>query len=71
VLAEVAQDVEEVLPDAGRQHVAVVERRAPARRGAVERALPQAGDEGTDEELLGEAHPRVGRHLEAAELDEA
>ena len=45
--------------------------RAPAYELSLERVFPEAGDERADEQLLGEAHARVGRHLEAAELDEA
>ena len=33
--------------------------------------LPEPGDQRADEQLLGEAHARVRRHLEGAELDEA
>ncbi len=54
-----------------RQHEAIVQRRAPADEAAVERVLPEARDEGADQQLLREAHARIGRHLEAAELDQA
>ena len=71
MLAKVVEHVEEILPDVVRQHEAVVQRRAPAHEAAVERALPQPGDEGAHQQLLGKAHARIGRHLEAAELDQA
>ena len=35
------------------------------------RLAPEPGDEGAQQQLLGEAHARVRRHLEGAELDEA
>ncbi len=54
-----------------RQHEAIVQRRAPADEAAIERRGPEACDEGADEELLREVHAGVGRHLEAAEFDEA
>jgi hypothetical protein len=33
--------------------------------------LPEPGDERADQHLLGQAHARLRRHLEAAELDQA
>ena len=71
VPAQIAQHVEEIGPDEVRQHEAVVQDRAPAGEFAGLRLRPVARDEGADQELLGERHARVGRHLEAAELDEA
>ncbi len=71
VVGEVAQHLEEVGPDEMRQHEAVVQRRAPAGRVAMQRLGPQPRDQRADHQLLGERHARVGRHLEAAELDEA
>ena len=53
-----------------RQHEPVVQLRAPAHEIAVVRRSPEARDEREQEQLLREAHPRVRRHLERAELDE-
>ena len=44
---------------------------APAGELAGDGGVPEPGDQGADQQLLGERHPRVGGHLEAAELDEA
>ena len=71
VRLQIGEHVEEVLPDVVRQHEPVVQRRAPARQRPVERIAPQPRDDRADQQLLGEAHARVRRHLEAAELDEA
>ena len=54
-----------------RQHEAVVQRRAPAHETAVLRLAPEPGDERAQQQLLGEAHARIGRHFEGAEFDEA
>jgi hypothetical protein len=69
--AEIAQDVEEILPDEMRQHEAVMQHRAPAGQLAADRRLPEPRDDRADQHLLGEAHARMRRHLEAAELDQA
>ena len=71
VLAQVAQHVEEVLPDEVRQHEAVVQQRAPAGELAGDRGVPEPGDQRADHQRLRQRHARVGGHLEAAELDEA
>jgi hypothetical protein len=49
----------------------VVQGGAPAHQLLPVRALPEPGHEGADQQLLGNAHARVRRHLEGAELDEA
>ena len=54
-----------------RQHEAVVQDGAPAGERAGDGRVPEPGDQGADHQLLRERHARVGRHLEAAELDEA
>ena len=71
VRLEVGEHVEEVGPHEMRQHEAVVQRRAPAHEFAVERRRPEARDERPHQQLLREVHARIGRHLEAAEFDEA
>ena len=70
VRAQVGEHVEEILPDEMRQHEPVVQRRAPARQRPVQRIAPQPREDRADQQLLGEAHARVRRHLEAAELDQ-
>src|SRR5271166_866043 len=69
--SQIGEHVEDIFPDEVRQHESVVQRRAPARQRPVERVTPQAGEDCADEQLLGQAHARVRRHLEAAELDES
>ena len=70
VLPEIVEHIDEIRPDVVRQHEAVVQRRAPAHEAAVERVLPETRDDGAHQQLLREAHARIGRHLEAAELDQ-
>ena len=53
------------------EHEAIVQRGAPAHRLAVERRAPERGDERAQEQLLRQAHARIGRHLERAEFDQA
>ena len=53
------------------EHEAVVQRRAPARRLAFERRLPERGNQRADQQLLRKRHARVGRHFKRAEFDEA
>ena len=53
-----------------RQHETVVQIGAPAHRRALLRFAPEPGDQRAQEQLLGERHARVRRHLEGAELDE-
>ena len=66
----VAHDLREVLRDEVREQETVVQRRAPARQLCLIRRLPERREQRADEELLREAHPRMGRHLEGAHLDE-
>ena len=37
---------------------------------AVERLAPEPGDQRAQQQLLGKAHARIGRHFERAELDQ-
>ncbi len=71
VPAEIAEDILEVLGHEVRQHEAVVQLRVPANQRLIVGALPEAGDERAQEQLLREAHPRVRRHLERSQLHEA
>ena len=54
-----------------RQQPAVVQLRAPARDGRAVRFAPEFRDEAAQQEMLGQAHARVWRHLEAAEFHQA
>ncbi len=71
MVREVAEHVEEILPEEMRQHEAVVQCGAPAHEIALQRRLPEARDQCPEQHLLREAHAGVRRHLEAAKLDEA
>ncbi len=53
------------------EHEAVVQRRTPAHRLAVAWRPPEGGDDRAQQQLLGETHARIGRHLERAEFDKA
>ena len=64
-------DFLEVLSHEVRQQEPVVQRGAPTDQRFVVRLVPEPRDERSHQQLLGEAHPRVGRHLESAELDQA
>jgi hypothetical protein len=70
-LAQVGQDVEEILPHSMGQHEAVMQRGAPAHELAIHRLTPEHGGQGADQQLLGKAHARLGRHFETAEFDKA
>ena len=66
---EVVEHAQKILPDEMRQHEAVVQVRAPAHGRAALRIAPEPRGERAQKQLLGEAHARVRRHLEGAELD--
>ena len=53
------------------QEEAVVQLRAPRHRLALVGLFPELGDGGAQQELLREAHARVGRHFEAAQFEQA
>ena len=69
-LAQFAENFKEILHDEVRQHEAVVQRRAPADQRLPIGHFPEAGDQRPHQQLLRQAHPRVRRHFEAAELDQ-
>ncbi len=71
VVDEIAADVLEVAPEIVRQHEPVVQPGAEADQRPAVGLLPEPGDQGAQDQLLGEAHPGVRRHLEGAELDQA
>ena len=60
-----------VLLDEGGQHPAVVQLGAPAGGGRAVGRLPEAGDQGAQQQLLHHAHVGVGRHLKGAQLQQA
>ena len=53
-----------------REHEAIVERRVPAHQRLIVGAIPEAGDEPPQQQLLREAHLRMRGHLERAQLHE-
>ncbi len=58
---KIGDDAAKILPDEMRQHETVVQAGAPAHRRASLRLAPEPGDERANEQMLGEAHARVGR----------
>src|SRR5262249_10705427 len=68
---QVTEHIEEIGPDKVGQHEAIMQRGSPANKSALLRFPPEPGGERANKELLSQAHLRVGRHFEAAELDEA
>ena len=67
----VVDDVDEVVPDVKRQHELIVQLGTPAHEVFGVGLAPKTRDERQQQQLLHEAHARVRRHLEGAELDEA
>ena len=70
-LVQLRDHVIEVKPNKVRQEEAIVQFGAPARqpRRRIRRS-PEARDESAQQQLLGEAHARVGRHLEGAHFEQ-
>src|SRR5207244_2906329 len=69
-VAQIAEDVLEVRLAEMRQHPAVMEVGAPAHEAVPVWLAPELADESAQQEMLGETHARMGRHLEGAHLDE-
>ena len=69
--AQIAEHAQKVLPDEMRQHEFVMQGGAPAHQLALLGLAPEPGDERAQQQLLGEAHARVRRHLEGAEFEQA
>src|SRR5215471_14058302 len=65
------QNVEKIPPNEVFQHESVVQRRTPTYRRTALRLAPEPGDQRTQEQLLRQAHARVRRHFERAELHQA
>ncbi len=69
--AQIVEHVLEVLRHEVRQREAIDEAGPPAHRLPPVRRAPEPGDHrAAQQELLGEAHARVRRHLEGAQLDQ-
>ncbi len=68
---EIGDDVVHVGRDEMRQQPAVVQRRSPADEPARIRLLPEARDERPQQQHLHRAHPRMRRHFERPELEQA
>ena len=56
--------------DEMRKQEPVMQFGAPGDEAIDHGVFPEPGDQATDQELLGQAHPGVGRHLEGPQLDE-
>jgi hypothetical protein len=66
-----ANDVVEVLLDEVRQHEAVVQLGSPAHQSLRRvRRAPEAGDQGPQQQLLGQRHACMRRHFESAHLEQ-
>src|ERR1700757_4110373 len=65
---EIFQNVEKVPPNEVFQHELVVQGRTPTYRRTALRLAPETGHQRTQEQLLRQAHARVRRHFERAEL---
>src|SRR5262249_1327190 len=68
---EIFQNIEKVLPNEVFQHESVVQGCTPTYRRAALWLAPEPGDQGAQEQLLRQAHARVRRHFERAELHQA
>ncbi len=68
---EELQHVLEVAPDPRRQQEPVVQGKTPAHQRRPVRFLGQGGDQRANELRLRDHHPRMRRHLERAQLDQA
>jgi hypothetical protein len=70
-LGQVVEHVVEVHAHKGGQQEAVVQFGAPAGELAVPGLLPEAGHQRAQQQLLGNAHAGVRRHLEGAQFEQA
>ena len=68
---EIAEHVGEIFPNIMGQHEFVVQRGSPAHEPAFTRLAPEPGGERPQQQLLGETHAGVRRHLESAKFDQA
>ena len=68
-----AQFLQNVLPvelDKMRQHETVMQRVSPVNQFAPVRFFPESGDQRSHDQLLGQAHARVGRHFKGPQFDQ-
>ena len=68
---EIVKHVLEVAGNEVRQHEQVVELGSPGNGGALVGLLPEPGDQGPHQQLLGQAHAGVRRHFETAQLQQS
>ena len=68
---ELLDHIVEVERDEVREHEPIVQLGAPARQAGGVRLAPETRDQGTDQQLLRDAHASVGRHLEGPHLEKA
>ncbi len=69
--AQLVEHFLKVLRDEMRQHETIVQGRAPADRPLAIWLFPHSRHQRPQQQLLCQAHPRVRRHLETAEFDQA
>lgn len=67
----ILEHFDEVLVNEVGQHEAIVQLGPPPHRGSLVGLVPEAAYQGANEQLLGQAHPSVGRHLERAKLEQS
>ena len=65
------QDIVKILLHEMREHEAVVNLGAPADEALLVGVLPESGDHRAKQEMLGEAHAGMGRHLEGAHFQKS
>ena len=70
-LVQLGQHVLEVCAYKAGQQKTVMQLGAPARHAAVVRLVPKARHQGAQQQLLGNAHAGVGRHLESPQFQQA
>ena len=70
-IAHILQHTGKILPDKMRQHETVMEGRAPADQRLVVGLFPEPCDQGPQQQLLGQTHFRMRRHLEGPEFDQS
>ena len=68
IFAEVLQNIAEVLSNEVREHEPVVQTGAPADEFLMVRRFPKAGDQGAEDELLGQTHAGVRRHFKCPQF---
>ena len=69
--SKIAQHLQEIGPDEMWQHETIMQRRAPAHQTTLLRLTPEPSRQRANQQLLGQAHPRFGRHFETAKFQQA